>query len=83
MLQGRSQTRELKGQGNIHGVTAAGKRRCDEQLAKKNHIEFISATKKNPRKPREEVVVDTILWSTTPKSLKAIILHLLLYFVSV
>lgn len=46
MFQRRSETRELKGQGNIHGVTAADTRRCDEQITKKNHAGFISVTKK-------------------------------------
>lgn len=46
MFQGRFETRELKGQGNIYGVTAAGKRRCDEQISKKNHTGIINVTKK-------------------------------------
>lgn len=46
MFQGRFETRESKGQGNIHGVTAADKRRCDEQITKKNHTGITSVTKK-------------------------------------
>lgn len=50
MFQGRSETRELKGQGNIHGVTATGTRRCDEQITKKNHIQDSIVQQEKPQK---------------------------------
>lgn len=42
MFQERFETREVKGRGNIHGVTVTDTRRYDEQITKKNHTGFIS-----------------------------------------
>lgn len=46
VFQEKFETREVKGQGSIHGITVTDRRRYDKRITKKNHTGLISIIKK-------------------------------------